>query len=331
MGSADSSASKKARLHRMAYWAVLLQWAAIVAFLAALFVGESWRLTLILLYLPRQPFLVLALLGFVAVYYARRRKKLLLGGQIVALLVVLFPVMGLSTGHARKATTDHPIHLFSYNIYFGKLSRAGLLSEIAASDADIVLLQATYDSILKSVKDRFPDRYANRVDDFVLVSKFKIRSVDEPPPLPDGELPKFVGYVLETPAGPLRVYNVHPFSPRHALFEDRDADLNLQHRDEQFAAAIAAARNESLPTIVVGDTNLPPGSAIARRNLGPLKDAFEQTSFGFGYTFPSKRTWMRIDRAFAKEEDIHFLDFRVGDKGASDHRPIYVDFELTPH
>jgi endonuclease/exonuclease/phosphatase (EEP) superfamily protein YafD len=328
MASAESA--KKTRLRRLLYWAVLAQWAAIIAFVGALAVGESWRLTLLSLYIPRQPFLVLAFLGFGAAYYARRRTKLLMGGQVVALLVVLFPIMGLSTGHSRKAATDHPIHLFSYNIYFGKLSRSALLKEIESSNADIIVLQATYDSIMKSIKDRFPDRYANRVDDFVLVSKFKIRSVDEPPPLPDEELPKFVGYILETPAGPLRVYNIHPFSPRHALFEDRDADLNLQHREQQFAAAITAARNESLPTIVVGDTNLPPGSAIARRNLGPLKDAFEQTSFGFGYTFPSKRTWMRIDRAFAKEEDIHFLDFRVGDKGASDHRPIYVEFEIVP-
>ena len=60
--------------------------------------------------------------------------------------------------------------------------------------------------------------------------------MEEPPPLADGTLAKFVGYVLETDAGPLRVLNVHPFSPRHALFEDEQTNDNIRHREEQIAA-----------------------------------------------------------------------------------------------
>lgn len=280
---------------------------------------------MLVLYFPRQPFLVMAIAGALLASFTRRRVRLLITAQAVVTLIVLFPVMGLSLGHSRAG--EHPIRLASYNIYFGKLGRTAILDEIAAMPADIVLLQATWDS-LGDMKERFPDRSTHRVDDFVIITRFKILRVEEPPPLADGEFPKFAGFVLETPSGLLRVYNVHPFSPRHALFEDEETRANVTHREAQIEAVAWAAHNDSTPFVIVGDTNLPPGSGIARRHLGGFKDAFEEVGFGFGYTFPAKRPWMRIDRAFGGE-DIRFLDMRVGAKGASDHRPIFVDFELV--
>ena len=315
----------RARARRWAYWLILLQLVGFALFFAVLILGERSRLTMIALYFPRQPFLAVAIAGALLAPFTRRRVRLLVAVQVILTLVVLFPVMGLSLGHAR--TSEHPIRLASYNIYFGKLSHPALLNEIAAMNVDIVLLQATYDS-LGDMKERFPDRSTNRVDDFVIITRFKILKVEEPPALADGEVPKFVGYVLETPDGPLRIYNVHPFSPRHALFENEETKANIDHREAQIEAAVWSAQNPGPPFIIVGDTNLPPGSAIARRHLGGLKEAFDEVGFGFGYTFPSKRPWMRIDRAFAGD-DIRFLDARVGAKGASDHRPIFVDFEIV--
>jgi endonuclease/exonuclease/phosphatase (EEP) superfamily protein YafD len=201
------------------------------------------------------------------------------------------------------------------------------MAELAGMDVDILLLQATYDS-LGDLKSHFPDRTTHRVDDFVLVTRFKLMSVEEPPPLADGELPKFVGYVLETPSGLLRVYNVHPFSPRHALFEDDETKKNIARREAQIEAAAWSAKSDGPPFVIVGDTNLPPWSAIARRRLGDLHDAFADVGFGFGYTFPAKRPWLRIDRAFA-DDRVRFLDARVGPLGASDHRPLFVDFEIV--
>jgi endonuclease/exonuclease/phosphatase family metal-dependent hydrolase len=137
----------------------------------------------------------------------------------------------------------------------------------------------------------------------------------------------FVEYVVDTPSGPLRLFNVHPFSPRHALFEDENTGANIDHREAQIETVVAAARRDGPPFVIAGDTNLPVLSSIARHNLGRFKDAFEETGFGFGYTFPSKRPWMRIDRAFA-DDRVRFVDTRVGSRGVSDHRPLFVDFEI---
>ena len=67
-------------------------------------------------------------------------------------------------------------------------------------------------------------------------------------------------------------------------------------------------------------------SGIARKSFEGLKDSFAEAGFGFGYTFPAKRPWMRIDRAFGR--GVRFTGSRVGPLGASDHRPIFVDLEV---
>jgi endonuclease/exonuclease/phosphatase family metal-dependent hydrolase len=318
------------RLQRLLFWGIAVQWIGIVLFYVALLVGEHNRLTMLVLYAPRQPVLAVAVLGLGLVRFVnpvRISVRATIAAQVAALLVVLFPIMGFCVGWSRSST--HPIKLASWNIYFGKMNRPELISEIAAFDADIILLQASYDS-LRDMRDKFPGRHTDRTDDFVIVSKFKILNVFEPPPLADGELPKFVGYTLDTPDGHLHVFNIHPFSPRHALFEDQETRANLTHREAQFEAAVWAARNDGAPFIIVGDTNLPPGSGILRRHRGDLKDAFEEVGFGFGYTFPSKKIWMRIDRAFGSD-GIRFLNMHVGPRGNSDHRPIFVDFEVDTH
>jgi endonuclease/exonuclease/phosphatase (EEP) superfamily protein YafD len=321
------SPERWARARRFLFWAIVVELVCLVLFVAALTIGELSRVSLIALYAPRQPLLAAAVLGAIVAPLTKRRVRVLVAAQLVACLVVLFPVMGLHLGSTRSSA--FPVRLATYNVYFGRLGRPALLEEISSMPADIILLQATYASMGERVRERFPDRTTHTYDDFILITRYKILKVEEPPPLPDGTLPKFVGYVLETDAGPLRVFNVHPFSPRHALFEDEQTNDNIRHREEQIAAVVAAARRESTPFVIAGDTNLPPMSSVGRRYFGGLHDAFEDVGFGFGYTFPAKRPWMRIDRALAAD-GVQFVDVRVGKLGASDHRPVFVDFDLSP-
>ena len=161
------------------------------------------------------------------------------------------------------------------------------------------------------------------------MSKFPVRSVLVPPALPDGTPSMFVKFVIDTPGGALRIYDLHAYSPRHALFGDHSAGDDIAQRDGQVGAAVAAAHSDVPPFIVVGDTNLPAMSAIARHHFAGLTDAFADSGLGFGYTFPTKRPWMRIDRVLASD-GVRFAGVRVAAQGASDHRAIYEDLELTP-
>ena len=164
----------------------------------------------------------------------------------------------------------------------------------------------------------------------MIVTRFPILKVNVPPQLPGDVRPMFVEYLLETPAGPLRVFNIHPFSPRNALV-DRDElwSIDVARREAQVAAVVEASRQPGPPFVIAGDTNLPQLSAVLRRHLGDLKDAFDEAGVGFGYTFPAKRPWMRIDRALGGR-GVTFTGVRVGPQGASDHRPLFADFGLSP-
>jgi endonuclease/exonuclease/phosphatase family metal-dependent hydrolase len=322
---------RRERLRKIARWAIYLELGSVALFVITLIIGESTHPTMLALYAPRQPLLVAVLAGAIASWW-QPKKKILLPMHIAALLIVLFPVMGFSVGFSRSS--EKPIRLASYNIFFGKYGRGTILDELEAMKVDIILIQATFDSIPDQLKKRFPDRHVHKDDDLVILTRFPIKTVHDPAWLgeksenSEQRAPKWVGYELETPNGNFHLYNVHPFSPRHALTGEWSTRDNATFRELQIDAAVENARKNGAPFVIIGDTNLPVMSGIARRRVSGLTDAWSDVGFGFGFTFPAKRPWMRIDRAFCSE-GVRFLDIRVGARGASDHLPIFVDFELT--
>lgn len=314
--------------HKLLLRSVVLQMAAVVAFAGLLLIGERSHASFFALYVPRQPLLLVVLVALVTALVLKRRG--LLGAQVVLCLVVLFPVMGTRVSFPRAhAGTEHTIRLATYNVHFGKDGRPQLLDELAAMPVDLLALQATYDSIGDRLRERFPDRAVRQEGELVLVSRWPILDMEVPPPLPGDVRPMWVGYLVQTPDGPLRVFITHPFSPRNALVDhDERWSVDVERREAQVAAVVAASRRPGPPFVIAGDTNLPHLSSIARSELGHLDDAFERAGTGLGYTFPAKRPWLRIDRVLAGP-GIRFTSIRVGPRGASDHRPLFVDFEHT--
>jgi vancomycin resistance protein VanJ len=99
-------------------------------------------------------------------------------------------------------------------------------------------------------------------------------------------------------------------------------------RDRQIAAAVDHARASSVPFVVVGDTNLPPGSRIGRKRFEGLHDAFDDVGVGFGFTFPARLPWLRIDR-FLGGPGVRFLSIETLGRGPSDHRAVEAVLELS--
>jgi hypothetical protein len=181
-GRTDSS--RRSRWRRLLFWTIVLEIAAIVLFIVTLLLGERSRPTLIFLYLPRLPLLLASSTGALLAPLTRRRVRLLVAIQVVLSLVVLFPVMGLALSTSR--TTEHPVHLASYNVFFGKAGRPALIEEIVAVPADIFVIQAAFGSLGEKLRERLPERTIKQDGEFVVVSKFPVRAVEVPPPLPDG-------------------------------------------------------------------------------------------------------------------------------------------------
>jgi hypothetical protein len=189
------------------------------------------------------------------------------------------------------------------------------------------------------------------VGQFWIASRFPISQTFEPPKLTHRGIersPRFVRFTLETPRGPVIIYNVHPISPRDGLEEIRGQGLrvellrgklfnassrgtvaaNTALRLSQISAIAEDARRAPYPVIIAGDTNLPDLSWAFAHLLGEFQEGFLAAGNGFGYTFPAPRhAWMRIDRVLAGPH-WRFLDFQVIRSAVSDHFAVLTDLQL---
>jgi vancomycin resistance protein VanJ len=286
--------------------------------------GEHGRLGFFLLYLPRHPFAAAALLLLPIAGMAKKWRLVVV--EAATLLLALFPLMGMRVGRAQKPR-GLSMRLLTYNVFYARIDQAALTREIVESKADLILLQASRSSYAATLKQAIPDWNVQVDDEFVLATRQKIMAVEFPEPWGDVRQ-SWVRYSLSGPSGTYQVVNVHPTSARAGLLDREDPSVATALRARQIAAATAAAARATDPMLIAGDTNLPGLSALYRQHLAPFHDAFDDVGFGFGYTFPAKLPWMRIDRVLGGPR-VRFLDVRVLPRGASDHRAVVVDFEIA--
>jgi len=320
--------------------------ALVAIILAFRFVGERWWITLAAMYLPRIGFALPLPFVLVALYVWGPRRLLAL--QALSVLILVFPLMGFNPGLGRLFVrpSGRAIRVMTFNVAFGSPGVSGVLAQVREFGADLVLLQDEDASIEAGLRKAFDGWNVRSDGEFVLASRHPIRDVFVPPPLvyPQGAGgAHVVRYTLDTPLGLVDVFNVHPTSPRPGLEEVRGNGLreeivsgrllagkasgavewNAFRRARQVAGIAERANASPNAVIVAGDTNLPGLSWILGEHLGSYRDAFSQAGWGFGYTFPAKRPWMRIDRILTNDR-LKALDFRVGDATPSDHRGVFA-------
>jgi endonuclease/exonuclease/phosphatase (EEP) superfamily protein YafD len=324
--------------------------ALLVVVLLLVFVGETWWPTDLCLYLPRWlfalplPFTVAGLLA----YRARR----LLATQLLAFVLLVFPLMGFVLPWPVGRHAGQPVlRVLSYNVNSGYGGFDKILAEIDRFSPDVVLIQELFagnEQIGELLTSRYPTVQVST--QFLVASRHPILSNLDPEKLPhEGRLrsPRFVQYIIETPLGRIAFYNVHPVSPRPAMYRVRGKGLRREIlsgrlfagenvaalesdsalRGEQVEAFARFADQERDPVVIAGDTNLPGLSVFLSRHLSRYRDGFRKASWGFGYTFPAdKSPWMRIDKILASDE-LRFVGFEVGRSLASDHLCVVADLE----
>jgi endonuclease/exonuclease/phosphatase family metal-dependent hydrolase len=305
-------------------------------------VGEAWWLTAAALYVPRIVFalpLPLVALGLLAL---RFRRLLLL--QLASVALVVFPLMGLVLPWFRSAEQGAPtVRLLSFNVNSSLGGAEAVKAEIDRYTPDVVLLQEVDDGgrLARLLRPEYPT--VETWDQFVVATRYPVTSKLIPDPLSfegKGHHARFVKHVMETPLGRVAFYDVHPISPRQALYTmrgvrnilgGRSAALvreNAGLRTLQVKTIAEAAAADVDPVVIAGDTNLPGLSEIRERYLGGYHDGFEEASWGFGYTFPANkwRPWMRIDRILTTRQ-LRFARFEVGHSKVSDHLCVFAELQ----
>jgi len=324
--------------------------ALLVAVLGLRLLGERWWVTTAALYLPRGwlalplPFITLALL----VWGPRR----LLAAQLIALALVIFPLLGLSFSLSRTPSPGaQRLRVVSYNVATGPHGTLALMEQLHAANPDVILIQESSPGTNRALRASFPELEVRAHVDFAIASRFPVTELGGATELAEPVRSRaFARYRIETPAGAVRVYNLHLTSPHAALEELLGAGLRHEVASGhlfQFAAAPDVAANAAVraaeaqavaddaaaspdPVIIAGDTNLPGLSWAFARWLGRYQDGFVTVGNGLGYTFPApKRPWMRIDRVLAGPR-FRFLSFEVLPRGPSDHRGVVAELELAP-
>ncbi len=324
--------------------------ALVLVIVALRFVGERWWPIAVMLYLPRLgfalplPFVVLALL--------LARRPWLLAVQLGSLWLLLVPLMGLRLGgHASPSAVGRNLRIFSYNVDSGRRGLPIIVGQMRASSADVMLLQEAAGIDPAEVEAGLTGFHVEASGQFVIASRWPILETLAPPKLPVGGVPRsprFMRYLVETPAGPVRIYSVHPISPREGLDELRGEGLrgelrrgrlfnpraeqlvkaNVVLRSAQLQAIAEDAARATVPVVLAGDTNLPGLSWLLARWFGSFPDGFDEVGRGFGYTFPAPRhPWMRIDR-IRVVRGLRFTSFSVDRTPGSDHQAVIADIEL---
>jgi len=308
--------------------------------LAFYYIGESWWVTAAALYAPRiffaapLPPLLLGLLLF--------RLQRLLWTQAAAALLTLFPLMGFVLPLPRTTPEGAPtLRLMSFNVNSAYAGKERLMAQIAAISPDILLVQEMPwpEELLEAVRAHYP--HAEASTQFIIGSRYPILERTEPAKLPhEGRQrsPRFIRYVVQSPLGKLALYSVHPISPRgtlgvyglrgvlhrvrtgEILTGDPEADVgrNASLRELQVSVAAGMAKLEKYPVVLAGDMNLPGLSSTLRKHLDEYADGFTDASWGFGYTFPQKYPFLRLDRVLTGP-GLRFTEFQVGCPDLSDH------------
>lgn len=316
--------------------------------LALRFAGDDWWVTSVALYLPHIGFALP--LPFIALSLLLARRWRLLALQLVSLWLLLFPLLGLTLSWRSYPAAGEPsFRILTYNVDSGNGGFRALSDEILSHSPDVVFIQELPDwrasGMQAELAKGFP--HIEHDDEFMVASRFRILSKDVPPRIPffgRERSPRFRRFVIDTPLGPITVFSLHTVSPRGGFYRLRGQGLRREVlsgrvfsgetagemegtsalRMLQVKATAEMARRERGPVMIVGDGNLPVLSPVRARYLGDFQDGFAEAGLGFGFSFPAKWPFMRIDLLLANDQ-LAFKRVEVGRGRASDHRCVFGD------
>jgi vancomycin resistance protein VanJ len=308
------------------------------------FVGERFGATALLTYFPQYGFALLPLV--LSLLALRKGRNALFFLNIFTLFLWAKLLLGFSvpTRILAQDKSAPTVRVITYNVQRGERGVENLSRTLKEQHPDIICLQESQRS--EPHISRFPgDRLQSEFRGWNVARAGDVMTLSHFPLLRWHSYPlRGTRHILETtystPQGELRVLNVHvstslrgqPYPPMEKKGRLRQivskAQPAAQVRLDQRPAlqrAIAAG-NSQTPLVMAGDFNTPPRGLFYRALESKLDDAWTQSGWGTGHTFPSHLPLLRIDYIFLRGAQSKRAF--VPRSRASDHLPLVVDVAL---
>lgn len=316
-------------LESMLVWYILFM----IAYLVARFVIQTdWRFVALLdNFAPYLFFPVIIGLLIALLLRARRLSGVYL---LVSLIGLLWIGMALIPNQFAGASDDGKrIEIISFNLFPENTQLDEVADWISTHSPDIVALQEIPDDVSAFTELASAYDYTATLDsvtDSIVYSRYPILE-SEDIALDDWMVQRLL---LDIEGSHIVFYNLHLFMP---LNENETAWLALRYddarRDSQIKHLLELVETETLPVILAGDFNMTEWSPIYAELSSQLQDAYRNSSWGIGATFPAgaseeiNATYPRLFRLdyIWYSEPIEANSAIVGTNLGSDHLPLRVE------
>ena len=276
------------------------------------------------------------LVGAVIALFTRNRQLVL-----VQFLLVMIGVLWLGGRQVRPMlvdtlVADDVLSVLTFNVFPDNEQLDTALQTILEYNADIVLLQEARGDITPML-DAYEYSYLQVMDagcEHGIFSRF---------PLKDSGLVDLAGMknqraeVLLPDDTNIALYNLHLYMP---LNENEDQFLLLRYdetrRNQQIQELLDLVASETIPVIVGGDFNMSEYSLIYNDLNAVMRDAYRETNYTFGFTFPAGAfeelgdylpPILRLDYLWTSD-DLTPIRAALGTPLGSDHLPLIAEIAL---
>lgn len=264
------------------------------------------------------------ILAIVAMYLKKRILAVSILVQVI-FIAYFYPTFFISSQTISYNPSDSSIYkVMSYSKMGRNSDIQAVTRTIINENPDILFVQEISKSEVNSLTHMLSSYYTDNMSFFsdnhvgLILSRFNVE-------LHEKKDKKKRSIIIETPNGNIRVWNVHL---QKSFFSTDEQYKEIENLVEEVAG-------ENLPILVAGDFNASGINYPCRILKKYLKDAFETTGAGFGFTFPSAARsigmitpFMRIDHIFYSKHFSSHHTYVSVDNGGSDHFPVVALFSF---
>ncbi len=224
--------------------------------------------------------------------------------------------------------SSNSFKVMSYNIWVHNQDIAAVVAVIQQEQPDILLLQEASPMAVRTLKNRLIDLYPDGELYAAHEPQLYQAVISRYPLTPRGAMlwkGRTQKVLVDTPGGPIAVWNVHPYAP-----------LPWSWQYQQISGLTKDIAAVDGPLIVGGDFNTTDQAETYWLVNRHLSNAHWEAGWGFGFTFPSPSrrfrgqvpipSLIRIDHIFYNEHFFALNARTLPTPGGSDHLPVVAEF-----